>query len=230
MNDALHGREAWRGPGKRDRGRRRVTGSRVIKTRVFGLSRCLARGNEPDVQCLRFDDHARDMALDQLAVRKRGLGFCCVHCCKVPADAVAHEGLDLGGRHAGDAACLGLAILQDRMRHIIPVAHAALVRMRRAHAVAAVVEEAAGQNGGRAPEPDPSRDGVGGALGLHGLEHVAAEDRLMLAAMHLTPIGDFADVEPVVEQMGKGTHAEADTAAPAAIATARSGPHGFRSM
>ena len=42
----------------------RVTGSRVIKTRVFGLSRCLARGNEPDVQCLRFDDHARDMAFD----------------------------------------------------------------------------------------------------------------------------------------------------------------------
>ena len=42
----------------------------------------------------------------------------------------------------------------------------------------------------------------------------------MLAAMHLTPIGDLADVEPVVEQMGKGTHAEADTAAPAAIATA----------
>ena len=42
----------------------------------------------------------------------------------------------------------------------------------------------------------------------------------MLAAMHLTPIGDFADVEPVLEQMGKGTHAEADAAAPAAIATA----------
>src|SRR6202795_626730 len=42
----------------------------------------------------------------------------------------------------------------------------------------------------------------------------------MLAVMHLTPIGDFADVEPVLEQMGKGTHAEADDAAPAAIATA----------
>src|SRR6202040_2209505 len=138
----------------------------------------------------------------------------------VPADPFAHEGLNLGGRHAGDVACFDPSILQNRMRHIIPVADAALVRMRRAHAVAAVVEEAAGQNGGRAPEPDLSRDGVGGALGLHGLEHVAAEDRLMLAAMHLTPIGDLADVEPVLEQMGKGTHAEADAAAPAAIATA----------
>ena len=138
----------------------------------------------------------------------------------MPADAVAHEGLDLGGRHAGDAACFGLAILQDRMRHIIPVADAALVRMRRAHPVAAVVEEAAGQNGRRASEPNLPGDGVGGALGLHGLEQVAGEDRLMLAAMHLTPIGDFADVEPVLEQMGKRPHAEADAAAPAAIATA----------
>jgi hypothetical protein len=96
--------------------------------------------------------------------------ICCVHCCKVPADAVAHEGLNLGGRHAGDVACLGLAILQKRLRHIIPVAHAVLVRMRRAHPVAAVVEEATSQNGGRAPEPNPPGDGVGGALGLHSLK------------------------------------------------------------
>jgi hypothetical protein len=40
------------------------------------------------------------------------------------------------------------------MRHIVPVTHTKLVRMRRAHAVAAVVEEATGQNGGRALEPD----------------------------------------------------------------------------
>ncbi len=38
------------------------------------------------------------------------------------------------------------------MRHIIPVAHAELVRMRRAHTVAAVVEEATGQNRGSAPQ------------------------------------------------------------------------------
>ena len=29
MNDALHGREAWRRPGKSDRARRREAGSRV---------------------------------------------------------------------------------------------------------------------------------------------------------------------------------------------------------
>ncbi|PZR87899.1 MAG: hypothetical protein DLM68_07980 [Hyphomicrobiales bacterium] len=53
--------------------------------------------------------------------------------------------------------------------------------MRPAHAVAAVIEEAAGQNGDRAPEPDLPGDGVGGAPGLHGLEQLAGEDRLMLA-------------------------------------------------
>ena len=56
------------------------------------------------------------------------------------------------------------------MRHIIPVAHAALVRMRRAHPVAAVVEEAAGQNGRKVSEPNMPGDGVGHALGLHSLK------------------------------------------------------------
>ena len=104
------------------------------------------------------------------------------------------------------------------MRHIIPVTHTELVRVRRAHAVAAVVEEATGQKGGSAPELDLPGDGVGGALGLHGLEQIAGEDRLMLAAMHLTPIGDLAEVEPVLEEMGKGTHAmKRVPSAPAAI-------------
>jgi hypothetical protein len=40
----------------------------------------------------------------------------------------------------------------------------------------------------------------------------------MLAAMLPNPVDDLADVEPVLEQMGKGAHAEADTAALAAIA------------
>jgi hypothetical protein len=35
----------------------------------------------------------------------------------------------------------------------------------------------------------------------------------MLAAMHLASIDDLADAEPVVEQMGKRSDAEADTAA-----------------
>ena len=42
----------------------------------------------------------------------------------------------------------------------------------------------------------------------------------MLAPMHLTPIGNLADVEPVLEEMGKWPHAKANTAALAAIAAA----------
>src|ERR1700720_4734221 len=45
--------------GKRDRGRW-VAGSQIIEAVVFSLSRCLARGNEADYQCLRLDDHACD--------------------------------------------------------------------------------------------------------------------------------------------------------------------------
>jgi hypothetical protein len=46
--------------------------------------------------------------------------------------------------------------------------------MRRAHAIAAIVEKAAGQEGSRAPEPDLPGDGVGGEFFLHDLEQVAA--------------------------------------------------------
>jgi hypothetical protein len=102
--------------------------------------------------------------------------------------------------------------------------------MRRAHPVAAIVEEAAGQNGGSAPEPDLPGDGVGGALGLHGLEQIAAEDRLMLAAMHLTPIRDLAEVEPVLEQMGKGTQASSSRMRPSAPLCRNGRKRGFWSL
>ena len=176
MNDAFYGREAWRGPGKRDRAGWREVGIRVKEARVFYLRRSLAGGSEADFQCLRFDDHARDMALDEVAVR----------------------GTRLSISGAGTRAMLPASAL--RFCRIAcdtkPVTHTELVRVRRAHAVAAVVEEATGQKGGSAPELDLPGDGVGGALGLHGLEQIAGEDRLMLAAMHLTPIGDLAEVEP----------------------------------
>src|ERR1700720_4205222 len=92
--------------------------------------------------------------------------------------------------------------------------------MRRAHAIAAIVEKAAGQKSRRTLEPDLPGDGVGGEFFLHGLEQVATKDRFVLATMHLTPIGDFAGVEPVLEEMGERPHAKANTAALAAIAAA----------
>ena len=90
MKDALHGREAWRRPGKGDHGRRMEAGSQISEAGVFGLRRCLARRNEANVQCLRLDHHARDMAFDQLAVCKDGRRLF-PHRCKVPGLESAPE-------------------------------------------------------------------------------------------------------------------------------------------
>jgi hypothetical protein len=60
-----------------------------MKARIFCFGRSLAGGNKADFQCLRFDEHASDMAFDQLAVCKGGWRLRFTHCCKVPADAVA---------------------------------------------------------------------------------------------------------------------------------------------
>jgi hypothetical protein len=68
MKNALNGHKAWRDPGKLDRDWR-TAGSLLAGTGVFGL---LTRRIEADFQCLRGDDHARDMALDEVAVRKSG--------------------------------------------------------------------------------------------------------------------------------------------------------------
>src|SRR5262245_56658317 len=84
--------------------------------------------------------------------------------------------------------------------------------MRGAHPVAAIVIKVPGQNGGRASQPGLPGNDVGGEFFLHGLEQVAGEDRLMLAAIYLPPIMDLADVEPVLEQMGEWSNAETDTA------------------
>ena len=51
--------------------------------------------------------------------------------------------------------------------------------------VAAVIEDAAGQDGCRTFEPNLSGDGVGGKPRLHGVEQIAREDGLVLPTMHL---------------------------------------------
>ena len=119
------------------------------------------------------------------------------------ADAVEHERLDLGGRHARDAAGFGLSLLQERLRHIVPVAHAELVECDGLMRLPRSSKMRSGQNGRRAPAPDLSCHSVGGELGLHGREQVTVEDRIMLAPMRLVPMDHVADVEPVLEQVAK---------------------------
>src|SRR5215211_4542898 len=211
VNDTLHGSKAARPP--------RECGYTAALTRPGAVDAGpLYFGGEVvcdgkmEFQRLSLHDHALEMALDQIAIANGGGVLCFTHRCEVLAQAVEHQLLDVGGRHAGDAACLRLSLLQDCVRHVIAVAQADLVGVRRAHAIAAVVEDAAGEDGGRALEPKLPCDGSGGKLGLYGCEQVTVEDRLVLAAMHLAPIDHLADVEPVLEQVREGADAEADTA------------------
>src|SRR5258708_4579485 len=70
---------------------------------------------------------------------------------------------------------------------------------------------------GRAPEPDLAGNRIGGKLGLHGLEQLAIEDRLMLSGVNLAPVHHLAEVEPVLEEVCEGADAEPDAAAHAAV-------------
>src|ERR1700733_579841 len=116
-------------------------------------------------------------------------------------NAIHYQLLAFRRRHPWDAAGLIPSALQQRAGHIIAVAHSELVRMGRAHAMAAIIKETPGENAGSSPKPDFAGNSVGGKPGLHRLEQVAVEDRLMLSRVNLGPVHDLADVEPVLEQM-----------------------------
>ena len=97
MHDALHGRKAWCRPRQRDRPLLFLSLSRAVGLHLHNG----AWGDEADLYRLRFDGHALDMAFDQVAVGHRRI--CSVRC-KVLADAVEHQRLDLGCGHTPDAA------------------------------------------------------------------------------------------------------------------------------
>jgi hypothetical protein len=130
----------------------------------------------------------------------------------VVTDALEYELFDFGRGHAPDAANFVLPLLQDGMRYIVPVAHATLVGVRGAHAVASVIDDATGQNGRRASELGPTTHCVFSEPGLHGLEQLPLNDRLMSTGMDRAAIGDLANVKAVLEQMGKCTGPKADAA------------------
>ena len=80
---------------------------------------------------------------------------------------------DLRRRHARDAPRSLLSVLQERVGDIIAIAGAVLVRMRRAHAVAAVIVDAPGQDGGPPSELDFARDRIGSEVLLYRFEQSA---------------------------------------------------------
>jgi hypothetical protein len=66
---------------------------------------------------------------------------------------------------------------------------------------AAVVEDAAHQNGGRTFDAHPSCPSVVGKLGLDSFEGGTINDGGMLAGMSFTPIDHLANVEAVLEKI-----------------------------
>src|ERR1700730_17863680 len=102
------------------------------------------------------------MTLDQVAVRgsRRRLPITITaRCLRTPSRT------RVSISRAGTRALLPVSALQFCKIARDTIAHAELVRMRRADAVAAVIEQATRQNGGRARKADLLGDGVGGASG-----------------------------------------------------------------
>ena len=83
--------------------------------------------------------------------------------------ALTNASTSAAGTRPTEPAVLGLS-LQHGLRDVVTVAHTTLVGVAGAHTVAAIVKQAPGQKGGRAAQPAAPRHGLGGKLGLHGLE------------------------------------------------------------
>jgi hypothetical protein len=81
---------------------------------------------------------------------------------KVVAERCNDERLDLGCGNAADQSGRRGLLLQYGLGDVIAVAGAALVRVGWAHAVAAIVKQAPGQDGRRASQSAPPRDRLGG--------------------------------------------------------------------
>jgi hypothetical protein len=72
--------------------------------------------------------------------------------------------------------------------------------------IAAVVEDAAHQDGGGTFDAHPPRPSVVGKLGLDSFEGGTIDDGGMLAGMSVTLVDHLADVEAVFEEMRQSAH------------------------
>src|SRR5258707_835801 len=147
------------------------------------------------------------MTCDQLAVIYQ-IGIAIRATDAMLSHCLNHDALYVGRGYARDAAGLIFSLLQDRVGHIITVSRALLIGMGWRHPIAAIVEDAPGEDCRRAPEPQRSGSGTGSELRLHGFEQSFIHDGLVLSTVHLAAVDDFTDVEAVLQEMGQGADPE----------------------
>jgi hypothetical protein len=93
------------------------------------------------------------------------------------------EPLQWDRRHAGDTTGVLFTALKEDMGDIVAITNPVLVGVAGRHAIAAVVEDAAHQDGGRFFNADSPRPSVLGKLGLDSFEGGTIDDGRMLAGM-----------------------------------------------
>jgi hypothetical protein len=103
-HDTLHGHEGRSRPGQHQRGAGRSARIQLVRMKSWRLL-CITR-RQANLDGLRSDDHTIDIALDQVAIHPVGRKL---QRSKVGADTVQHKLLDVGCRHACDAAGLLLS-------------------------------------------------------------------------------------------------------------------------
>jgi hypothetical protein len=132
VQNALDGKEGRRDPGQTDDS---ATGR--LGTGIFA---------QLHVDRIRAHDDACDETLHDLAIREIISQLRTELSSR--ANRLHDEPFQRRGRYARDGAGLILAALKEGMGHIVAISHAILVGVAGCHSVAAVVEDAARQDGG----------------------------------------------------------------------------------
>src|SRR6266516_6310507 len=111
--------------------------------------------------------------------------------------------LHVGRRYARDRTGVLPSALKQGGGHVITVPGRALLAGAGGHAIAAVIEDSARQQRGIIDPMLATSLGTRGQLALDRLEQFPVDDRRVLAGIVPPLVDDFADVNPVLEQIGQ---------------------------
>jgi hypothetical protein len=143
---------------------------------------------------LRGERHMLEMVFDQFSLIPDGLRVGAARL-QVIAQRRHDERLDFSRRHAADQSGCLRVLLQHGLGDIVAIAGASFVGVARAHAVAAIIEEATAQERGPTAQPAAPGHRLRRKPRLHGIEQGPIEDRRVVAPMDFATVDHLADVE-----------------------------------